>query len=315
MLTVLLTGCGPGAPAPRERPAPPAPHSAAPAGHTGDTGSAPETPPDPRALGGALQAALDLLPLLSVDACRARYDELLRAADPRCPTWFQLGDPASWDDACVAASGAEFRGFLTSWDGVASYVDEQLFDDVLAPEGPLVAPGWTPGPAWSGSVRGDGLDGSARIALGDRQWRFAGEGFQVGGADGDLRFVHHRLRGTCADAEALGSPWTDRGLDTWLDLTELRGPTDAPRTRVDGTLAGLGGAFDAVTFVDVVLAGPAAGGSCAAAPTGTIEVRGADGARWALDFGGACDGCAALPGAGPVCVDFSPLAALAPVAP
>lgn len=233
----------------------------------------------------------------------AAYAAALRWADASCPAFTVSGEGTSgWSDDCTTADGATFYG-----NGFT--VDDSSVD------------------ASGGVLSRDELFPQCRITSPSGQ-HFYGSGYaarnQLLQSDGVTLFLATLYGYYSSDADEDAEGWLAEQVenDTSLVLTASAGGL-ATRARVSGTLAGFDGAFSAISFNDLEIGSQYHGWPCPGEPTGTLSIRGSDGAWLSLSFDlqtgegsqavdpARCDGCGTLSDAdgelGELCVDFLPL--------
>jgi hypothetical protein len=271
----------------------------------------------------AAEAALAWLPRLSVADCDEAWRSVTLDTDATCPPYTDVLDPRYWiSDFCTGPLGTELYGILTTEYAQDGWVRDVLFDEVFAPLGPQIEPGFA-ATGFSGTSHGLSHDGtvglmtSARATPPNTPFALGGQFRSVEAEQSGVSVRYHALEGVCAGGIEPPGSWVEAQLSPWIHLTQLaRTGTAGYQTIVDGGLAGLPAPFGSVTFGALTYVDPALGGTCALEPSGTLEVRRDDGYSVVLVFDPAtCDGCAEVQtgGAGAtlegeLCLDFSVLA-------
>lgn len=288
----------------------------------GDDGAAPDDLPteytytpeddgevvlDSQALAEGIQAAMDVALGLSGQPVIDGYFSMLDDADDNCPTWYEQDGNVFWYDYCTSSTGALFDGY-----GFYYPYDNVDLDGT--------------GTLWSG----DYLYGVATITDSDGTWFHTGGGVQVltGFNPGEDAFsdvddsyygMSQAVGGFEWTAPEADDTWIGAGIQPNLYLYTVDYPGYGIRgAMVDGGISGLSGDATAVLFDNNFIYHEAAGSLCEQEPTGSIQLRDADGRWWVVDFdtpdGGTmsrelCDGCGTVSYAGEelgeVCVDFS----------
>lgn len=277
-------------------------------GGTGVTEPVGPPPPDVVAMRVAAQAAIDLVPTLSVRPCLDAWNTASADATLVCPLYVERGEKSTWvETGCSDRGGVSYLGGLAFDTAPNAFVQRLLWDPLVVPLGPEVVPGWVAPAEFGGTVEGLAMAGSGSAMRGaDGVFVLSGDFESLTLVQDGLRVVFHGLRGICHSAQTTGS-WVD-DLDPWLFVARLEPVAGggAGRTEVDGQIAGLVPPFVAVAYDELsyVVGDPE---SCALEPSGAMRLRDEDGWTYRVTFGGACDGCGSLDDGQELCLDFSAL--------
>ncbi|RME29205.1 MAG: hypothetical protein D6798_00640 [Deltaproteobacteria bacterium] len=262
---------------------------------------------DRAAVETGLQQAIDLVLGISGQPIVDAYFAMLETADDRCPTWYEQDGNVFWADVCTSDAGTEFDGYSFYYP----YVDADLDGS---------------GTLWSG----DYLYGVATIVEADGTLFHAGGAVQVltgfnpgtdpfATADDSYYGLSQIIGGFACTDPSCAESWPGEGLSPDLYVYTVDYPDYGVNgAYVQGGISGLSESATAVLFDDNFLYHEAAGSPCEREPTGTMQLRDADGTWWRVVFdtpdSGAldearCDGCGtAFLGeeeVGQACLDFS----------
>ncbi len=270
---------------------------------------------DQAAVETGLQQAVDVVLGISGQPIVDAYFAMLDTADDRCPTWYEQDGNVFWSDICTSDAGTSFDGYGFYYP----YVDADLDGS---------------GTLWSG----DYLYGVATIIEGDGTLFHAGGGTQVltgfnpgtdafSTEDDSYYGLSQVIGGFQYTDPASADTWLGQGLSPDLYVYTVDYPEYGINgAYVQGGLSGLTGdatsgatsGATAVLFDDNFLYHEAAGSPCEREPTGSMQLRDADGTWWRVEFDtpdagvlddALCDGCGtAFLGdeeVGQACVDFS----------
>lgn len=249
----------------------------------------------------ALQQTIDLALQLHAGPVMDAYLQVIDGADARCPEWYEQDGNVFWYDLCTSDQG-------TLFDGYGFFYEYDRVD--LDGSGVL----------WSG----ESLYGVATITTPAGQTFHAGGGLQVltgQGIDPESHAAVSDIAGGFLWSGAEGADdWLADGLVPDIYLYSIDYPSyDGRGVYVDGGVSGMPGEATAALFTEALLFSESLGSVCALEPTGTAQIRDADGDWWMIAFdtpqeGGMdptlCDGCGTVSLAGQevgtACADFSP---------
>lgn len=301
---------------------PPTHETSGPTGTTGDTGAVvthPEVdPPDAVAMAADLQAAIDLVPLLSTNGCYDTY-AAIAAQDSfaLCPNWIDA-EPLgrTWArNNCVAPGGTTYAGSFTVTDDQRDFVSDDLFPHWFVPLGASVVPAYVPGAEFTGNSNGLWFSSHSSASIPNYDpstFTVAADMRGVTALEGGVRVRWQSLEGTCTFQLPTGT-WVDAKPTLWIHLAQLSPDgTSTYRTQVDGSIGNLAQPYTTAAFQSLVMTDPALpGGSCAIEPVGSVAMRHTEGQQYTVTFGGDCDGCGRISvmgqDFGEMCADFSPM--------
>jgi hypothetical protein len=230
------------------------------------------------------------------------YGQVLEAAEPGCPDWYEVDGNTFWYAYCSTSTGTSFDGygFYTVYDGVDAFGDGNLWE-LTAISGSATV---RDNAGHTLHIGGDLYDGTGLSTDGARLWVS-----QVAGA-----FLW--------DGPGSEGSWLAQGGSPSLLLYAIQYELDGQAYNYlyeTGAIAGLAGGSAALQLNDVSMAHTALGYACAAEPMGTLSVRDSSGHWWEIRFDlddrgrltGDCDGCGGVfdgeTYVGEVCADFSPM--------
>jgi hypothetical protein len=234
----------------------------------------------------ALPRAWSIDPRLALDAATA----YVAAGDGACPALDLVNGLTYAEGNCVAASGLTYHGWVQYADLPGLYMEDGWWHDDFR---------WM-----TGTFRVEAEDGTMLAHEGDLDFTVyddaTGRPVWESTTNGDFHW-----RGPSAP-----DTWLDDDVVVMLTVAfhEAGAPVDGgPWVAADGSVARLGGTFDALELTGFVWPGVA----CTIEPDGVVEVHDDRGIWYTVHFGdGACDGCGAITDAagaslGDACPDFT----------
>lgn len=249
------------------------------------------------------QAVIDRLVSLNGSAVAPAFEATRAWGDENCPLYNFYSETASYYDcSCNTRDGSSFYGdaFYATYEGTED--DGETFERFEL----------------FSHARSEGISGE----------RFYSAGSTVVEsrtyADGSARFFSRDLGLMFSDVEGTADSWISSGLqnDMTQTLTTTSGGMPAS-FNANGSIASLGGTFDAIWLESFLIGSEASGWQCAGEPSSALWMRRDDGLWVEITFdvpqGSAeapedrtlCDGCgrATVGGVdiGAICLDFSAL--------